>query len=388
MTYRALTVVLGVMALAGACSGSKPPAPQLAAGPETTVTIARAELTDVPSAFESGGIVRARLATTVASRVLASIIAVRVRPGDGVQRGQTLIDLDARELDANRRRGQAALAAAESSLGAADADVTAAEASLTQARTSRDRVATLFDKRSATAQERDDMTAAHAAAEARLSGARARRAATASAVDAARAGADAAGIAASYASLTAPFDGVVAARHADPGDVAMPGVALLVVEASGAPHLEVTIDEARAAHVALHQQARVHLDNAATSSPALIGRVIEIARVDAESHSFVTKIELPSAAAWRSGRYGRAEFDGPARRALVVPASAVVRRGQLAFVFTVDAGLARLRQISPGATTSAGVEVTAGLSAGESVIVSPTDALADGSRVSVAGGRR
>jgi hypothetical protein len=120
----------------------------------------------------------------------------------------------------------------------------------------------------------------------------------------------------------------------------------------------------------------------------LVGHVMEIARVDADSHGFLVKIELPASPGMRSGLYGRAEFDGASHRAIVVPATAVVRRGQLAFVFTVDAGQARLRQVSPGATTSAGIEIAAGLSAGESVIVSPGGALTDGARVSAAGSRR
>ena len=391
MTYRPLLVALGFFVMASACGGSKTPAPSGApAGPPLAVAIARAEPVDVPVVFDAGGIVRASLTATISSRVLASVTAVRVRPGDRVQRGQVLVELDARELDANHTRASATLGAADDSVRAGEADVRAAEAVLMQARSSRDRVVTLFDKRSATAQERDDAHAVFAAADARLAGARARLASATSAAAADRAAVEAAGIAASYATLLSPFDGVVAARRADPGDVAMPGAPLLVIEQTGVQHLEVTIDEARAARIALSQPVRVHLDQTADAdgnSRSIDGRVVEIARLDAESHSFVVKIELPATAGTRTGAYGRAEFDGPTHRALVVPASAMVRRGQLAFVFTVDAGQARLRQVSPGPTTSAGSEVTAGLSSGDMVIVSPAAALADGARVSTAGGR-
>ena len=390
MTYRVLTAVLSSTIIAAACGGSKGPAATATpAGQAAPVAVARAEPADVPSVFEAGGVVRAPHTATISSRVLASITSVHVAPGDRVQRGQTLIELDARELHANRAQAVAAAAAAGNAVGAAEADIAAATAVQTQARAARDRVLTLFDKRSATAQERDDVIAAFAAADAHLAGARARLAAAASSAEAAHAGVDAAGIATSYASLTSPFNGIVAARHADPGDVAAPGVGLLVIEESGTQHLEVTIDEGRMRHLALHQDVRVRLDDAdGTAAPAVTGQVVEIARVNADSHSFVAKIELPAAAGRRSGLYGRVEFNGPSHRALVVPASAVLRRGQLALVFTVDAGQARLRQISPGATTAAGIEITAGLSAGDTVILSPGDALTDGARVSVTGGRQ
>jgi hypothetical protein len=42
----------------------------------------------------------------------------------------------------------------------------------------------------------------------------------------------------------------------------------------------------------------------------------------------------------------RRDFEGTPRRALTVPASAIVRRGQLSSVFVVDQGLARVRLVN------------------------------------------
>ena len=81
----------------------------------------------------------------------------------------------------------------------------------------------------------------------------------------------------------------------------------------------------------------------------LDARVVEIARVDPASHAFLVKLDLPASASWRSGLFGRARFPGPARRALTAPASALVSRGQLTFVYLVDGDQrARLRPISSG----------------------------------------
>jgi RND family efflux transporter MFP subunit len=193
---------------------------------------------------------------------------------------------------------------------------------------------------------------------------------------------------ASYTRITAPFAGVVSERHADPGDMAAPGAPLVTVEAGGSRQLEVRVDEARASAIALHQVVRVRLDAMEDddgSAAAVTGHVVEIARVDPASHSFVVKIDLPDGATLRSGTFGRAIFDGPIRRALVVPATAVVRRGQLVFVFTVTDNVARLRPISVGRTVDAGVEVAAGILPGEAVVTSPPDFLVDGTTVSAAG---
>ena len=85
--------------------------------------------------------------------------------------------------------------------------------------------------------------------------------------------------------------------------------------------------------------------------------------------------------------FGRARFTGPARRALTVAQSAVVRRGQLAFVFVIDAvGVARLRAISPGAESGDLIEVLAGFAEGEAVVVSPPASLTDGRAVTASAG--
>jgi multidrug efflux pump subunit AcrA (membrane-fusion protein) len=72
------------------------------------------------------------------------------------------------------------------------------------------------------------------------------------------------------------------------------------------------------------------------------------------------------------------------RRALLVPADAILRHGQVSSVFVVQNSVATLRLIRVGTSSSAGVEVVAGLDAGESIVVSPLTRLADGVRVTVA----
>jgi membrane fusion protein, multidrug efflux system len=89
---------------------------------------------------------------------------------------------------------------------------------------------------------------------------------------------------------------------------------------------------------------------------------------------------LPDAPGLRSGEFGRARFGGTPRRALTIPASAIVRRGQLTSVFVVDKGVAAVRLVNLSAS-----EVLAGLTESEVVILSPPAGVTDGRRVSVGG---
>ena len=382
---RTFPSVVAIAALSAGC-GAPPGGVQPAASP-VAVTTVQAQLASVESSFEAGGVVRARSTAAIASRMMAPILQVHVRPGDRVRRGAPLVTLDSREATANRSRAAAATASAVEAARVAESDVRSAQANVVLARATHGRIRTLHDKRSATPQELDQAVSALDAADAQLNGARARMAAAAAARDAALAASESAAIATSYAVLTAPFDGLVTERSADPGAMAAPGVPLLTIEDASAFRLEVAVDEARATHVTVGQTVDVRIGDAqAAHFWTGAARVGEIARLDPASHSFVVKLDLPAAPAPRSGVFGRARFAGPARQALVVPAAAAVRRGQLTFVYTVGAdNRARLQPISPGVETGERIEVLAGIREGDRVITNPPAALSDGTPVT--GGR-
>ncbi len=315
------TLYLSSIALAALTAGCAAPASQVAANaPPTPVSVARAEMADLRSTFEGGGVVRARSTAAIGSRVMAPILEVHVRPGDRVRRGAPLLTLDARELGANQARAKALLTGAAEATLAAESDVRAAESAVVLARATRDRMSTLHEKRSATAQELDQAVAALDAANAQLAAARARATGAADAHDAAQAAVEAATIAASYAVLTAPFDGIVTERSADPGSMANPGATLLALDDASAFRLEVALDEGRASAAAVGQSVDVLVGDTAESADGWIpARISEVARLDPAAHSFLVKIDLPGSVNVRSGLFGRARFSGPSRRALTVP---------------------------------------------------------------------
>lgn len=374
------TLALGVVTFA-ACGGGTPghgetPAP--APGDPIDVVTATAGIVEWPSVYEAGGVVRARQVATVSARIVAPVVEVRVKAGDRVRRGQVLVVLDGRELQAQASRATAAASGSSLGLEAARAEQQAAEAALSLARVTFDRVRGLEQKKSATAQELDQAQAALDGAESRLAGARARVAEAEQGVAAARAGQDAATVGASYTTITAPFDGLVAARHADPGALATPGAPLVTIEDAAAFRLEAPIDASHAHLVAVGAEADARLDGQADEAWQAV-RVAEIGNLDPMQHSFVVKFDLPEGMARRSGQFGRVRLRGPARQVLAVPATAVVRRGQLAFVFAPDReGLARLRMVSVGETRGDAVEVLAGLVAGDAVVTMPPPGLGDG----------
>jgi hypothetical protein len=70
---------------------------------------------------------------------------------------------------------------------------------------------------------------------------------------------------------------------------------------------------------------------------------------------------------------------------VLVPPGAIHRQGQVSSVYVVEDGVARLRLVQEGSTSLDGVEVLAGLEAGESVVISAARRLVDGASVSIGG---
>ena len=321
---------------------------------------------------------QARTTATITARILAPVREVRVSPGDRVRAGQTLIVLDGGDLTAGARAARSAALAAEQGSKAAAAEIQAAEAGLVLARASHDRVAGLQARRSATAQELDDATATLRSAEARVAGASARALQAASTVESARAASDQASTTASFTTIAAPFDGMVTGKMVEPGNMASPGMPLLRLEDTRGFRLEVRVDESRIGEIRNGDSVPIVLG---TGTNPVAGTVAEVSRaVDADARAFLVKIALPDAPGLRSGEFGKARFGGPPRRALTIPAAAIVRRGQLTSVFVVDHGVATVRLVNVNES-----EVLAGLTESEMVILSPPAGVTDGRRVSEGG---
>jgi multidrug efflux pump subunit AcrA (membrane-fusion protein) len=116
--------------------------------------------------------------------------------------------------------------------------------------------------------------------------------------------------------------------------------------------------------------------------------VQEIERaLDPVSHTVTVRIALPRTAGLRSGMFGRARIPGAAARSVVVPDAALVRHGQLTFVFVNDGGVARLRMVRVAPDAAGRSVVASGLSAGETIVVDPPQGLQDGQAIAAKGAR-
>jgi RND family efflux transporter MFP subunit len=385
------TTIIALCLAAGApvaCGGSDP-TPEATARAPIAVTVFPVTAVGAAERLEAGGVVAAQESATLSSRTVATIATVRARAGDRVRAGDVLVTLDASDVTEQTRQAQASALAAEQSLAQARTEERAAEAEHRLATTWHDRIAALHKRNSSTDQERDEAEARLASAAARLAGARASIDAADARVASSRAAVGVATANESFTTVRAPFDGLVTERLVDPGTLATPGVPLLRIESDGARQVVARVDEARAAYVQPGDRVSVVIDALERRDPddsGLEGIVAEVARaVGADQRAFTVKVTVPGNVTARSGSFARVVFRGAPRRALLVPANAIRRHGQITSVFVVQEGTARLRLIQVGESSPQGVEVLAGLDAGESIVTAPLERLVDGARVTIGG---
>jgi RND family efflux transporter MFP subunit len=326
-TFPILAVLATGLVACGGHETKEAPAPDL--GPIRDVTTIEVRRVGEVGEVTVPGTVRARQRAALSARIPASVAELPVQVGQWVEAGEVVVRLDDAAL-------RSALAAAEAGLKAAQADL--------------DRTRSLLEKDAATARELDQMIAQTASAEAQVTAAR---------------------DSLSYAVLRAPFSGRVAARPVNLGDVVNPGMTLVEIEGQGGLEVRATVEQQIAALLRPGSKVRALCDGQSEPREATIIAVAPAG--DLNTHRVEVKAAVPSAPGLRAGTFARLLVPAPAGEArLRVPQSAVFSRGGLNGLFVADDGVARLRWVALGERFGDGVEIRAGLEAGERVITDPT----------------
>ena len=335
-----------------ACGGDDAPVP----APRPVLVATPGDATPGTVAF--AGEVRARAESVLAFRVGGKIVARSADVGDAVPRGALLAELDPGDL-----RLQA---------GALAAQLSAARAELRRAAAERARFASLADDQLVSRSALDAAETAQAAAAAQ--------------VRALEAQLDVARNQAAYAQLRAPADGVVAARHAEVGQVVAPGQPVFTIAADAGRDVVVSIPEGRVDDITVGLPVEVEL----WSEPGrrLAGTVREVAPVaDPATRTWQARIALRAEDAGDVALGQTAQVFVPregVETGLSVPLAAVQRSGDGGTaVWVVDPAtqVVHLVPVALGPYGSERVPVRDGLEADALVVVAGGHLLREGQRV-------
>jgi multidrug efflux system membrane fusion protein len=395
-----LTLSVVILALAGTISCARKQEPAT-----TTATMVQGVKTEtviqhsVDENYEAVGTVRAKNSAIVSSKVMGSIVAMKVREGDTVRAGQILVEIDSREARIQTQKSGAGLVEMKGALDEVDRNIKAAESAQTAAESNRQlatstlrRYQQLLDRQSISPQEFDEVRAWREVADAeaeragrQLQSLEAKRRQALARIDQSKADVAGSQVYSSFTRIAAPITGVVVSKQADVGYMAAPGAPLLTIESGADYRLEAAVQESQINKIHLRDQVRVQID--ALGPQELAGTVVEIVpAADPASRTYLVKISIAlpggSQEIIRSGLYGKARFITGQTQAITIPKKAVVEQGQLTSVYVVDqSGIARMRLVKTGKTYSDRIEVLSGLKEGEPIVVDGVAAVNDGSRV-------
>lgn len=380
MKKKTLGFGLLILALAAFLAGceSSPKPQQPAAATVSGVAVETIHLQSLPQTYEAVGTVRSATTSVLGAQISGTVLEIRVKPGDRVQRGEVLAVLDDRTPGAQLASADAGVDASKAGLAEGDDALQAATAQRKLAEVTYQRYQELLSKNSVTRQEFDGAEAAYKSAVANEAATAARKRQMEARGQEAQWQRDSARTMLSYARIVSPIDGLVTAKLVDAGTLVMPGSPVLTVEDTAHYRLEASVPEDLLPKIHAGQQAQVTTENG-----RFPGSVVEIVpAADPGSRTFVVKVALPSACACRSGEYGTAAFATGELKALTVPRSAVLDRGEPEGVYVVDSkGIAEYRLVKSGKILGDRVEILSGLSDGEQVATSQLDRLSGGVRV-------
>jgi RND family efflux transporter MFP subunit len=310
-------------------------------GPVLTVTVR-----DVPQVVAAEGVVEAIRQATLGAQVAGRIVELTVKAGDSVRAGQVLARIDPRTADP-------AVAASRS-------QIAEAEANLANAKRKFERNRDLFAQKFVSQAALDQADAEYKAAQAQLA--------------TMQANAEQAIAARSFTTIVAPYAGVVGETHVLAGDMAQPGRAIVTVFDPRELRVTATVPQAALARLDLARPVMIEVP--ALDATLASTRATVIPMADARTHTTRVRLDLAPATGLLPGQFARALFVTGSIRAIAIPSSALLRRGEVTAVYVVDsAGRAQLRQVRTGEVVGDGLnEILSGLVPGETIAANPVQA--------------
>ena len=346
----------------------------------------RVEIGEIVAEVIGTGTLEAHFKSSISPRISGRIQDVLADVGDRVRAGKLLVRLDNVDMKPQVEIAQASVVVSKAALDRLQADRGQALAVLEQAAADHDRGLSLLPKNAISQSDMDKVTSDWRVAQAGV-------ARTEAALVEGRKQLLAAETSLAYrkallgdTEIVAPFDGLIVQRQRDPGDIAVPGSAVLELISTKELWISAWVDETEMSRVAVGQPARVVF----RSEPDLAyrGEVARLGRqADRETREFtvdVRVLELPKN--WAVGQRAEVYIETARKpKVAVLPTKYILWRDGKAGVLVHQGHRAAWRDLTLGLSGREAVEVVTGLEPGEQVVIpaeGKTTAI-DGRRISV-----
>lgn len=308
------------------------------------VVVAEARIVSFPLSAEALGNARANEAVNIRPEITAAVTAIEFEEGQTVERGEVLVRLENSEPLA---------------------DLAAAKAALVDSESQYRRSSELFKNRVVSESEMEQLEARRDADEAAVNAAQARLNQTV---------------------IRAPFSGSIGLRRVSLGSIVDTSTVITTLDDTSTIKLDFDVPEVFLSR--LEPGLTVSAKSAAWPDAAFTGRVTSIdTRVDPVSRTVKVRARLPNDdKRLRPGMFLTVTLLKDDVRSLVIPERAIVPERSKQFVFVVGENeVVEKREVQSGRRRPGEVEILAGLSEGERVVVEGTQKVRPGATVSLVG---
>lgn len=314
----------------------------------------RIELQPVPLQRLFDGRVEAIHAATVSGQTSGRVADIMFDVGDSVPAGATILRLVSEDQQGGLQQAQAALADAQAGLKVDQLEL--------------NRINELFGKGVVSKAELERAQGRVGSREAQVKNAE-------GALRRARQQLD-------YTVVKAPFGGVVSERHIELGEAVAPGTALM--SGFDPEQLRVVVGIPQDIADKVRQSATVQVEHQGVLlAPE---KVLVYPAADPASGSVKTRLNLPQGShGLRPGQWVKVAVTLGDAQQLLVPLSAVLQRSQVSSVYVQQDGALQLRNVRLGRQQGSEVEISAGLNAGDMLVLNPLEALLQKSAAEGAG---
>ncbi|GHA31507.1 RND transporter [Devosia pacifica] len=295
--------------------------------------------------------------TQLSSQVSAPVVAVLARPGDEVQQGDTLVQMQTRTL--------------ENQLEQATSTAAATRVQLQLAQSQLERTQNLIERGLSPTSGLDEAQSSVDAQQANLAALEAQVAAAEIAID--------------NATVRAPFTGTISDRAVEPGQVVQPGSPLLTLVDLDTVQLEGSAPVGQSTRIRSGQRVNVSVEGLARTFVGTVERLNPVAT--AGTRSIPVYIELNNEdGLLRGGMFATGQIIVETLdEAIAVPPDAVREDAQGLYVLKLVENVVERQSVETGGEWNQGnlVAVTAGLSAGDRVVTAPLAQVEPGDPVEV-----
>ncbi|WP_231510270.1 efflux RND transporter periplasmic adaptor subunit [Fischerella sp. PCC 9605] len=386
-----LGVTLLVSGLATAC-GKEDSSAEATATPLTPVKVATLEKETLVNSSDFLGNLQASQRVEVKPEIQGRIKAIKVKEGDRIQQGKSILSLEPDQTVPQLQGAQAGISEAKAAYNTAQQQLQVAQAQLATAQSdyqlanTNNQRAKFLVSQGAIGQYQADEAANNLAtaknkvttAQKQVTAAQAQIKQAEAAIQQAQAQADVASVSVNFKEVAAPIAGSIGDIPVKVGDYITTGQTITTITKNDSLDLNIWIPSNRSAQ--LRPGLPVQLFDPTTQKQSATGKINFISpRVDPTQQSILVKARFPNSGRLRDGQYVQAKVVWDKKAGFLVPTTAISRIGGTSFVFVVEEQttqdgktqqIVRQRQVKLGDVQEQSYQVLEGLKSGEKIATS------------------